>query len=139
MRCLWLFLLLFNPGFAFSGQSFDLIDPAKAWRCSPKSVHNCEQSGCAIGEDTGVYLKVFPKRNSYERCDNKGCDVLRANFSISGSFMTLTTKGRPTFVRMTEIAGVTNYTEVVGLLMGHTIYYGNCVEIDRANNQVRKK
>ena len=95
-----------------------------AWNCTFSSKVQCEGERCAPSTPT-IHLIIYPKYEVYQRCDKKGCDDYRAQFTRSGAFLVAELPGRGAFVKISDDLAA---TEVVTL--GHAVIVdrGQCKE-----------
>src|SRR5215207_1865932 len=66
---------------------------AETMTCRIATKHQCDPSGCQELQP-GVWNVVDLARQTYTRCDTRGCDTHDARFSRSGSFIVIDVPSR---------------------------------------------
>lgn len=99
-----------------------LGDHSPKWRCVPSSKFVCSQAACKPVQPTVVVLLDFPMQ-TYQRCDEKGCDTHHLEKSFSGIF-TVAAPSAGAFLK--ALNDGRSYVEVATLGFDVHLSYGAC-------------
>jgi hypothetical protein len=91
--------------------------------CSIDQKFSCgRSSGCEAVSPGGFYNLIDEERQTFSRCDEKGCDEYPAIFTRSGLFINITIVPGA-FAKLSDSRGL---VEVVTLGLGVLVSYGTC-------------
>jgi hypothetical protein len=106
---------------------------AQEYKCEIEDKYLCESTGCRPVPATAWNILNI-QRETYARCDSKGCDIHDARFSPSGAFMNVQLPGRNTIAKMATIdvpmATLKKFSFHEVATQFHAVYvsYGTCRE-----------
>ena len=88
-----------------------------------------EKMQCAQGQgcqqvENQIVIRFDGERQVYSRCDAKGCDDLKAQFSGSGGFINIDVLGRGILAKLSRDGST--FTEVVTLANFVLVSFGSC-------------
>jgi hypothetical protein len=94
-------------------------------RCTFDHKLECDRRGCEPYVDTGgIWNQIDPERESYARCNWRGCDIYVAGFRPSGAFTVI---DLPEINAMAKLSTTEQNLVEVGILgMDVVISYGSC-------------
>lgn len=92
--------------------------------CNINEKHNCAPGqGCKPAKVT-IVVRMDPQKGSYSRCDAKGCDTFKAQFSRSGVFVNVALPTKGLIAKMSVDGSM--FLEVATLTDIALISYGSC-------------
>ena len=99
-----------------------LGDHSPKWRCVPSSKFVCSQVACKSVQPTVAVLLDFPMQ-TYQRCDDKGCDTHQLAKTSSGIY-TVAAPSAGAFLK--ALNDGRSYVEVASLGFDIHLSYGAC-------------
>jgi hypothetical protein len=103
-----------------------LASPAAAepMTCRITTKHSCDPAGGCKKIPPGVWNVLDAARQTYARCDARGCDTYDASFSPSGAFIVIDVPSRGMVAKVA--ADKSSFLEVATLGMTALNSFGSC-------------
>jgi hypothetical protein len=107
------------------GATLLLQTPASAQpvTCTISAKYACDMSGCNPVQAT-VRNVVDQSRQTYARCDSRGCDTFDAHYSRSGAFIVIDVPGRGMTAKISD--EMSKFVEITTLGTLALVSFGAC-------------
>lgn len=97
---------------------------ARTFECVISEKYVCD-SGRGCGQvHSDILVKLDPARQTYSRCDSKGCDTFDVRFSASGAFVVVDSPGRGMLAKFSNDGS--GFVEVATSESQAQISFGSC-------------